>query len=118
MSFVSICPTTYDIRDPLIVIPGPGSDLRSCSRRVSRTRTLDVGAAIYDGGFTDADRTIRVVVNDATSAQVDRAYELVSENTSVTVAQPDGCYSGVIQNQNYINGTLTLIILVSARLDT
>jgi ferric-dicitrate binding protein FerR (iron transport regulator) len=66
-------------------------------RRVNRVRTLDGGAVINDGGFSDADRTIVLrwrttsAAHDAAVERMVRLYELVNVSTrsGVFAAAPE-----------------------------
>jgi hypothetical protein len=92
MQTVSLCALTID---PLGVIRIPildqASGLGSVSRRVSRTRTLDGGYALHDGGYAASDRDIRL--EWLTNSDIDDAVErLVRLYGRATLSQRDGCY--------------------------
>ena len=73
----------------------PGSELSACTRRVTRTATLDGQAVIIDNGYTAADSTLSV---DAwvTEAEYRRLQHLMQTYPEIIASTPEGCYLGVI----------------------
>ena len=55
---ISLSATTYD-PNGAIIVPGRISNPYEAQRRGSVTATLDGGIAVYDGGYTIADQTLK-----------------------------------------------------------
>jgi hypothetical protein len=89
---------------------------RSGGRRVSRTATLDGGCAIYDTGYTDADRTLVVSVSRPTLQDMEFADHVCRNCPEIHVHSGDGCYLGVPERFAVGNGGLRITILITERL--
>lgn len=114
---ISITTPTYDLNGSLLlpVVDNPGAE--SAGRRVSRTATLDGGASVTDGGFSDADRTIRVSVPSPSLEQLETARYLVKNYDTVQVSTRHGYYEAVPHRYAYDANTLSIVLLVTERLD-
>ena len=117
---IAIASTTYDPAG-WRVFPGDrvANDLdnRSGGRRVSRTATLDGGCAVYDTGYTDADRTITVSVPSPTADDLVFARRVCESFQTVRVFTAEGAFAGVPEDYRVSTGTLKIKILITGRLD-
>ena len=84
--------TEYDPLVPVHLDVLPSSDLGTTTRRVTRTATLDGGAAFGDFGFTEADRTIVLRWRQRSAAQEESVRRLVSTYTRITVSCAAGLF--------------------------
>lgn len=87
------------------------------SRRISRTPTLDGGAAINDFGYSDADRTLDIRWPVRSRAQADNIARLVKTYNRLIVSMPEGVFIGAPERFTPNNDELQLTILVEQRLD-
>ena len=108
---VSICSRSYD---PLGRVEVRGAVVYNpdVSRRVTRTATLDGGCAIYDGGSTVADTTLKIAVSNPGMDLADAARRLFELWPRVSVALPSGCYEAAPESAQMSGGTLTLSLLL------
>lgn len=89
--------------------------LKDTTRRVSRTKTLDGGCVIVDGGFSDGDRTFSIVTKyDETVA--DTIDYLHQNKTLIYVVADENIYSGAIASLS-IKTDIKLQILVKEKLN-
>lgn len=65
------------------------------SRRVSRTATLDGGAAVYDSGYSDGDRTLNVRVPKASAEVVAFMEYMVETYNIIRVTGKEGAFRAV-----------------------
>jgi hypothetical protein len=66
--------------------------LHERQRRVTKYKTLDGGVSIVDSGYASGDRSLAVVVVNATSEQVATAVRFSEAYATLTLVTPDGCY--------------------------
>jgi hypothetical protein len=113
---VTITAPEYDPAGLLLIAhPARGSDMDSVSRRSQRSATLDGSAVIVDHGFSDADRTLTVVVEPVTAEQVRTAQRLTRLYTRVLVATAEAVFTGTL-SVRIREVTMTLQIEVSERI--
>ena len=86
------------------------------TRRVTRTPTLDGGAAVYDGGFNFGDWTLNINIPNITSAQHETVQFFTQKIGRVMVSTDEGMFLGVVEKYSGI-GTGALTILVEKRTD-
>jgi len=90
------------------------SKLGEMARRVSRTATLDGGAVVVDSGFSHGDRTLvlsgRLTETDETTLKT-----LMQTYSLVTLAIPDGAYSGVIERLTVNHGAVEIRFLIKEK---
>lgn len=108
--FDPLCPVELDALDT--------SERGERSRRVTRVATLDGGAVFNDFGFSDADRTMRIVWRPTGKAQEAAVARLVQTYSRITVATPDGLFLAAPQILTPGDSTLTLTLLVERKLST
>jgi hypothetical protein len=104
---ISLSAPTYDTQGALIC-PTGYAVLQSPSRRASRIATLDGGATLVDGGWSDADRTYKLTIPSATRAQRDSIIWLMTYHSTAILSCSDGCFSVLISALSYSNGKATL----------
>ena len=115
METVTLSARTQDPLGVVTLTASARSAQGDISRRVSRTKTLDGGYAIHDGGHAMSDRDIRLQWrSDATAdAAVERLVRLYGQ---VTLSQRDGCYLVALQAYRPGQPYATLNLLVLERL--
>ena len=115
---VSFSPSAIDLSGATILptAGGASDDLRSRTRRVSRTATLDGGAAFVDRGYSDSDRTIVLSQPQATKAQYDAIMYLIANYALVGISTTEGFFSGAISEAHLNNGTLQATVLIKEKL--
>ena len=97
---IALSANTFDASGNVVFEEASNSVLRDGARRVARTKTLDGGCVIVDGGFTASDKTFIIGMEyDATKVAVVK--HLHEEYTLIYVATDTGFYSGVISEVTY-----------------
>lgn len=91
------------------------SDLRSVSRRLSRSATLDGGAVLDDAGFSDGDRTINLSLSEVTGDQYSTLRDMATLFSGHLIATVDGVFSGGIDSLQAAQGETTLRFLVESK---
>lgn len=103
MSMIAfLTPTTFWFGHPPRMELAASSDTQSRDRRLTRTPTLDGGAVVNDGGWSEADRTLTLNIRhlsqeDAATLQQIAAY------TEQHLALADGLYRGRVKS-HVLNG--------------
>lgn len=97
-----LTPVTYWFGHPPALHLAQSSDTNARDRRMTRTPTLDGGAVIHDGGWSEADRTMTLNIRhlsqeDAATLQQIAAY------TEQHLALADGLYRGRVKS-HVLNG--------------
>lgn len=101
-----LTPTSFWFGHPPVLRLDPGaSDLRSWTRRLSRTATLDGGAVVTDGGFCQADRSLVLAIRDLTAADAD-ALEAIAAYPECYLACDRGLFRGQVRDLA-LNGAAT-----------
>ena len=86
------------------------SKLDDSSRRVSRTKTLDGGCVITDGGFSEADKTL--TISAKYDAGIFSTIKHLHENkTLIHVSVNGACFSGEISDLTLKRGTTETIAI-------
>ena len=103
---------------PLVLHEIPGSsNLRSTTRRLNRTATLDGGAVIDDAGYSDGDRTLTIALQQPTASVHASLQALIEGGGTQRVATRDGTFEGGISRVTEQNGQLlTVQFLVETKL--
>ena len=119
MSIPTISALAYEY-DPLPGIwlehPGDGSEIEAIQRRVERTKTLDGGVAVVDGGFADGDRTIRLEVDTPTADQFAAAKRYVNLYQQIRVCTADGSFLCRGESLRGDMVAFVLVLLVESKL--
>lgn len=97
-----LCPMTFSMLDPVLLRVSTKSDVRSATRRLTRTATLDGGVAISDGGYCDGDRTITLQPIDMTEEEAGRIEAMATLYPSISVSLAEGCYEVLIQSYSLV----------------
>lgn len=92
-----LSPIEFWFGDPPVLNATPSSDTQSRDRRMTRSPTLDGGAVVNDGGWSEADRTFTLVISHLSEADADTLREIAA-TTSQTLALPHGLYSGYVKS--------------------
>lgn len=113
---ISICPRDYGLTT-LLFEADPSSDLRSATRRMTRTATLDGGVAITDGGWSDGDRTLSITIPQraATPAMAAAIETLKRNHLRVSVATDEGVFEALLQRYR-LSPAFSLTLAITARL--
>jgi hypothetical protein len=104
---IALAAPTYDTKGSLVCHTGYAV-LQSPSRRASRIATLDGGATLVDGGWSDADRTYKLTLPNATRADRDSIIWLMTYHSTAVLSCKDGCFSVLLSGLSYSNGKATL----------
>ena len=92
-------------------------DQFSASARISHSPTLDGACVLVNSGFSECDRKISVTAK-VRKAKEDKIKTFFRNETLVTIAAKDGCYSGAIQRVKIKNGTLVLSLVIKEKLSS
>jgi hypothetical protein len=95
--------------------PSADSRIRSGSRRVNRTKTLDGGVVITDSGYADGDRTLDLYVISSATVWT-QLWTIFKLATLVTVTTDDGAFSGAMEAINDNGDYIAIRILIKERI--
>lgn len=105
----------FDPLCPVIIDTLPDTERGEATRRVNRVATLDGGAVFNDFGFSEADRTMRLVFRPDSAAHEAAVRRLVETYAQITATTEDGHFLAV--PQTFTPGeTATLTLLVVRKL--
>ncbi len=92
IAFTSI---EYDENGSVFLYDCELEEVRNTTRRVSRTKTLDGGCVIVDGGYSDSDRTFKVFhrYDEQKYAVLEHLHK---EYTLIYITTREGYFTGVI----------------------
>ena len=112
---ITISTPTFDLAGSVTLNETASTDTASMGRRVSRIATLDGSAEIADYGYSDSDRTLKIVakVDAVTLAKVQRLVQLYPRLIS---ACRDGLFYGEISALKPKKSALTITFLVKEQL--
>ena len=114
---ISLCARQYDsVYSPVLLRPDPGAELRSSSRRVSRTASLDGGCVMTDHGVSHSDRNLEMSVTGPSAELVERIWGLYVTYSLIRVAQHDGVYTATISRFRHRENQLSITILIKEKL--
>jgi len=113
---ISLSATTYDPAGALIV-PGRVSNPYDAQRRGSVTATLDGGVAVYDGGYSIADQTLKCTLSSPTQALLESLRYLVAYYGQVITCCETGAFLAV-PSFSLAGRLLTLQLRLVSRLDS
>ena len=111
---IGLAARTFDPEGAFMLPWRDGTETDSISRRVTRTATLDGGAAISNRGYSPADRTVTLSLEGQPLAVVERVRRLLRLHGNITVSLRDGAYLGVPDQFNERQLTLTVLIAGTA----
>ena len=113
---VSFSTTNFDLNGQVILQRTRTSDVYNRSRRVSATKTLDLGISLQDSGYTDADRRFKIVSQRISRADHEAVQYLQENYPLVMVSIPEGLFLGVIENTDIRSGDLIINFFVKEKL--
>lgn len=113
---ISITTLNFDLNGVLLLNPDASSELKSNTRRISRTSTLDGGCSISDQGFSDADRTFNIQKKNVSEYIADRIWYLFRTYSLVNVATREGLFKGAIEKVSIVEGDLKFKILIKEKI--
>lgn len=99
----------------IVESPGKNTSTKELSRRITRTPTLDGGAAFYYGGFTHADRTISIEIDNATGPEVAASLALITQNNNVQVQNAEGVFLCAIERVTVKDSSVSFKFLVKEK---
>ncbi|MBT8085974.1 MAG: hypothetical protein KJN72_12165 [Woeseia sp.] len=112
---ITLGATVFDL-EGFVVIPDseidPNSDIENGSRRVTRTATLDGGAAVVDTGFSHSDRQLLVTLPNPTRSLFDAIAHLCQLYPEITVTTIEGAFVAVIEDYRAANSRVELTLLL------
>ena len=79
----------------------PSSDTRTRARRISRSATLDGGAVINDGGYSEADRTFTLRLRNITSEDA-ATLEQIAAYSPCRLSLDHGLYEGYVRSHSFV----------------
>jgi len=112
---IGISVATADTAGALVLKMTQDSKLLSGSRRVARTKTLDGGCAIYDGGYSHSDRTWSVEAR-VSDAVWDTLWAILTTYSIAYFATGEGYFSGCLESAARDEDRAILSILIKEKL--
>ncbi len=113
---IGLASRLYDSAGALMVDPLPeDTKIRENSRRLTRTKTLDGGVVISDGGFSHGDRTFDLAVS-STAALWTALWTLLQNSSWIIVSTDEACFLAKMEDLRESNGKIFLKILLSESL--
>lgn len=114
---IGISSPTFDINGSFVFHKlAEGSDVDSIARRVTRTATLDGGAYIYDGGFSDGDRTLIINLEGVERDVADGLALLVKNYPLLNFSLPGGVYEGAVEKYSAEGGVVKMRVLIKQKI--
>ena len=114
---LSISAPQFDIDGSELLHGVDEAPLQAIRRRVSRTPTLDGGAAINDFGYSDSDRTLDIRWPARDRVQADNIARMVKAYSRLIISMPEGVFVGAPESFDPQSEELQLTILVEKRID-
>jgi hypothetical protein len=112
---ISISAPLFDTSGNVFIrAESPRAELRAIDRRLSRTATLDGGAEIFDGGFSHADRTLIVDVEDLSRDDADNLQRMTRVYALLIVSLVEGVFEAAPENFTERENRVTLRLLVKS----
>ena len=96
-SIAYLTPVAYWFGHPPALHLAQSSDTAARDRRMTRTPTLDGGAVIHDGGWSEADRTMTLVIRGLSETDAD-TLKTIAAYTEQHLALPHGLYKGRVKS--------------------
>ena len=86
------------------------------TRRLSRTATLDGGAVITDGGWTDADRTLEFTAMRIPEETRENLWAMFRKESRVQLCCPEGVFTGYLQQIRFKGNSAAITFMVHEKL--
>jgi hypothetical protein len=115
MPYIFLATPTFDLNGHVALKQTGETELRSNTRRVSRTATLDGGALFSDGGYSDADRSISVTYLDLSETDEAALWSIFESYPLILLSAREGCFYGAISNLKAIDGSGSFTFLVKEK---
>lgn len=117
MRYAAISAPQYDPASPLVLRSLAASSAGATyTRRNSITATLDGGAVLEDGGYSDGDRTVTLGIPTLTLAQHTELRRLVTSYSLVILGIADGVYTAAVSSYDARRGEATVTLRLIAKL--
>jgi len=114
---VSISSLLFDLNGHLILkIDEQKSRINSLSRRITRTATLDGGAAIVDNGYSPSDSTFEIIPAILIKNNIDILNWLVKYHSQIIMDTEFGSFLGAIKSVD-VKPNLKITFLIKEQLD-
>lgn len=115
----TISASTFDLEGHFSVTLAPDAAAASeITRRVSRSPTMDGGAAIYDAGFSDADRIVTLSWQQGSAEYEAGIARLLRIHARLVVSTRDGVFLAAPESYTPANGQSTMRLLVQQKLSS
>lgn len=114
-SMIAISVATADEAGAIVLRMTPASKLISGARRVERTKTLDGGCSIYDGGFSHSDRSWSIEARVSDTAW-DALWAIMTVYALVNIATAEGYFTGCLESAVREEDRVILSILIKEKL--
>ena len=95
---VSLCSVQISLTAVFLFESLDGLELNGMTRRLSKTRTLDGGTAINDGGFSWADAEIALEVPVSAVSDQMSLHDMISINAQCTLSTSIGFFRCVVSS--------------------
>jgi hypothetical protein len=114
---IGISTITFDL-DGAFIFCNIHEDIknRAAARRISRTATLDGGAVITDGGYSDGDRTITIKQKNCAKEDVDFAKYIIENYALVVLTTEDGVFTAAPESYNVDYEVLSIKLLIKSKI--
>jgi hypothetical protein len=99
-----------------IVLNTNSHPVKENTRRLSRTPTLDGGAVITDGGWSEADRNLDFTVKQVPDYLRDALWAMYLGESRVHLACPEGVFAGYLQRIRIAGADVTVSFMVQEKL--
>jgi hypothetical protein len=98
MNIIGIASYLYSSTNTVTFEPrAADTQLRGNARRVTRTKTLDGGVVIVDGGICDGDRTLKIAAT-ATAALWTSLWAVFQGAALVTITTEEACFLAKVED--------------------
>ena len=115
---VYIDPESYDVNPSVVLEIEPESELHNGRRRVVRTATLDGESVMDDGGYSESDRTLTLVLLTPSESTLEELSRLAEDYDYWTLGTHVGMFKVKLYNMRSSGGRTTVVLYVHSRLDT
>jgi len=109
---IGISKITQDVDGFILIDENYASVIYDAPARVNRQATLDGGVVIDHQGVAAGDRSPLSVRCNLTEDEIAIVRGLFENETFITIATRDGCYTGVISKLSGDNGDITISLMI------
>jgi hypothetical protein len=112
MNIIGIASQNYDADGNCTFLPLPdATETRGNDRRLDRTKTLDGGVVITDGGLATGDRSMSISIT-ADEDLWTVLWNIFSTDTWITISTDEACFLAAIQSLKVQDDKIKLNIMV------